>query len=150
MKGHLPAHALAFQNLCARVEHALRRNEYCILNRKKALIDWRKFANDLGDEFFDHVRKSQAARTLTNEPPRAYHRKIGWWPPNQTPIRDVVELFERGVCQVRNNIVHGEKYIDPERPRSDILVNEAHWVLQQAILRHPEAKRIFHGEIFPD
>ena len=147
MNGHLPEHALAFQNLYMRVEHVLRRNEYCLPNRKKALIDWQKFAHDLGDQFFDYVRESQAASTLINKPPRAYYRQDGWPLQDQTPIQNVVGLFERGVCQVRNNIVHGEKYIEPEHERSDILVIEAHWVLEQAILRHPEAKKIFHGEI---
>jgi hypothetical protein len=37
------------------------------------------------------------------------------------------------VCQVRNNIVHGEKYMVEEGARSDALVKEAAWVLEQAI-----------------
>jgi hypothetical protein len=56
-------------------------------------------------------------------------------------IRNVTQLFTRGVCQVRNNIVHGEKYIEVATPRDDALVKEAMWVLQKAIRCHPVMHR---------
>jgi hypothetical protein len=54
--------------------------------------------------------------------------------------QDVVGLFLRGVCRVRNNIVHGEKYIVRAAPRDDALVEQAHWVPEYAIARHQKAK----------
>jgi hypothetical protein len=141
MDSYLPIHAVAFRDLYARVEHVLRRNGYLRPDRPKAEVDWRKFANDMGHPFFEHVRDSQSAGTLISEPPRAYYREGGWQPENQLPIENVVELFLRGICQVRNNIEHGEKFMVAESPRSDVLVNEARWVLEQATLRHPNASR---------
>ena len=53
------------------------------------------------------------------EPPRVYHRDRGMLPVVQKPITGVVLLFMRGVCQVRHNIVHGEKYVERGMPRDD-------------------------------
>ena len=64
-------------------------------------------------------------------------------PDVQDPITGVVPLFIRGVCQVRNNIVHGEKFVESARPRDHALVLEANWVLEQAIVRHPDASTLF-------
>lgn len=140
MDSYLPAHALAFRDLFAKVEHTLRRGGYMRADRKKAEVDWRRFARDLGDPFFSSVRDSGKATTLIEEPPRAYHREGGWQPQNQTPIGDVIDLLMRGVCQVRHNIEHGEKYVMPEGDRADTLVAEARWVLEQAIDTHPLLK----------
>jgi hypothetical protein len=137
MIGHLPPHAVAFTALFARVEHALRRNGYVRSDQKRAVVNWRNFAKELGDEFFESVRQSKLAMTLIAEPPRVYHRNQGFLPNVQEPITDVVQLFGRGVCQVRNNIVHGEKYVDLATPRDDALVQEANYVLEQALSRHP-------------
>lgn len=143
MQEKLPERADEFCGLYRRVEHLLRRNGYLRQDRDKAEVNWRKFAKDLGGTFFDQVQKSEQARTLIAEPPRAYHRDDGWLPENQIPIDDVEQLFLRGVCQVRNNIVHGEKFILEESERSYALVEEAWWVLNEATKRHPEAERVF-------
>jgi len=142
MIGHLPEHAAAFMELFARLEHAMRRNGYARNDRHVAFVDWRRFANELGGEFFAYIVSSQKAETLVVEPPRVYYRGRGLQPNVQTPIINVVQLFERGVRQVRNNIVHGEKYVDLATERDDALVTQAHWVLQQAIARHPRAHAI--------
>jgi hypothetical protein len=143
MSSYLPAHALAFRDLFALGEHALRRCGYVRANRPKAEIDWQKFANELGEPFFSEVVKSGMAVTLIGEPPRALHRNGEWLPKNQSPISNVVELILRGVCQVRHNIEHGEKYVEPEGARSDALVNEAHWVLERAIETLPALRAAF-------
>jgi hypothetical protein len=142
MIGHLPEHAASFMGLFARLEYALRRNGYEKKNRRRAEIDWVNFANEFGSEFFDNVSRSLHARTLIGEPPRIHYRGLGLQPEVQEPIKDVVELFVRGVCQVRNNIVHGEKYVELATQRDDALVREAHWVLEQAIARHPKFKEL--------
>lgn len=143
MRSYLPQRALAFRDLFARVEHVLRRNGYTRADRPKAEIDWRRFAEHLGDAFFAYVVEASAADTLIGEPPRAFHREGGWQPENPAPIKNVVELFLRGVCQVRNNIEHGEKFVIEEGSRSEALVDEAHWVLEQATLQHSGLKRGF-------
>src|SRR5262249_2920202 len=146
MIGHLPPHAVAFTALFARVEHALRRNGYTRSDQERAAVNWRQFATELGNDFFVSMRQSKRAETLIQEPPRVYHRDRGFLPKIQEPITDVFHLFRRGVCQVRNNIVHGEKYVDLATPRDDALVTEAHYVLEQAIACHPNFGS-FAGEI---
>ena len=89
------------------------------------------------------MRDSDRAVTLVAEPPRIYYRGRGMLPEVQEPITDAVQLFVRGVCQVRNNIVHGEKYVELATPRDDALVKEANWVLEQAVARHPTAEGVF-------
>jgi hypothetical protein len=142
MLGKLPEHAVSFRDLFAQVEHRLRRAGY-LRNHKRAIVDWRKFAAELGPSFFEHVQASVEAETLIREPPRVLDQGMVWQPPEQKPIVNVLELFERGVCQVRNNIVHGEKYMDVATPRDDALVKGANWVLERAIEMHPKGKEIF-------
>jgi hypothetical protein len=141
--GKLPEHAVAYRDLFAHVEHRLRRAGFLRKNHKRAVVDWRKFACDLGAPFFEYVRGAVEADTLIREPPRVLDQAMVWQPAEQKPITDVVELFERGVCQVRNNIVHGEKYMDVGTPRDDALVKGANWVLERAMGWHPEGRRIF-------
>jgi hypothetical protein len=51
----------------------------------------------------------------------------------------VVELFDQGVCRVRNSLFHGEKFVDrqDQRERDAILVSEALSVLREAQDRVP-------------
>jgi hypothetical protein len=143
MAAHLPEHATAFTHLFARVEHTLRRNGYSREDNERAVVSWRKFAGELGDLFFEYVLAARQANTLISEPPRIFYRERGMQPEVQHPITGVVPLFIRGVCQVRNNIVHGEKFVESARPRDHALVLEANWVLEQAIKRHPDAATLF-------
>jgi len=144
MPVQIPEHAIRFRERFAHVENLLRRAGYVQQKRRsRALVDWVKFAREFNADFFLYVQGSQQANTLLSEPPRVLDAHITWQPLNQTPIADVVELFQRGVCQVRNNIVHGEKYIDSHDRRDDELVSQAAWVLEQAIDRHPNAATIF-------
>jgi hypothetical protein len=138
----LPEHARAFMALVAHVEYVLRRNGYARKNQRKAQIDWALFAKELGEDFFLAIRDAGDAPTLIGEPPRAYHRGKGLQPVVQTPVANVKELFLRGVCQVRNNIAHGEKYVETGTKRDDDLVREAKWVLEKAIERHSELKKL--------
>lgn len=138
MHSRLPPEAAAFTDLYARLEHVLRRNGYARKDRQVALIDWVRFARDLGEDFFLRVRNSENAQTLIGEPPRIYYRDEGLVPDVQMPITSVTELFLRGVCQVRDNLVHGEKYVRESRKRDDDLVRDAHWVLEEAIKLHPQ------------
>ena len=61
-------------------------------------------------------------------------------PEHPPPIANAVELFVRGVCQVRHNYFHGEKFRGGAEPiaRDHALISEARWVLGFAAARHPE------------
>jgi hypothetical protein len=142
MSSYLPEGAIEFSDYFARVEYALRRNGYSRTDQRKSMIDWARFATDLGEPFLGAVRAANMAGELLQEPPRAYHRDQTWQPEHQEPINNVAELFVRGVCQVRHNIVHGEKFMFQDEVRDHALVREAHWVLQQAIAQHPQSAAI--------
>jgi hypothetical protein len=142
MKSYLPEEAIAFRDFYARAEHVLRRTGYLRTDRKKAETDWVTFATEMGQPFFAYVSGQRGADTLITEPPRALHRDGSWLPKIQQPIDGTVDLFVRGVCQVRHNIVHGEKFIVSEGARSCRLVKEAHWVLKEAIDRHHDAAKM--------
>jgi hypothetical protein len=104
------------------------------------LIDWPLFARELGPDFFAMIAHSGKADMLIGEPPRIYYRDGGMRPVKPEPIADVEQLMIRGVGQVRNNIVHGEKYVDRGSKRDDDLVMQAMWVLEQAVEWHPAAR----------
>lgn len=142
MKSYLPEDAAAFRDYYARIEHVLRRSGYMKADSRRADVDWVKFAKTIGKPFFEYVRGQHSADTLIVEPPRVYHRKGGWQPQSQRPIDGIEELIVCGVCQVRHNIVHGEKFMVAEGPRSYALVKEAHWVLEQAIARHHDLAKL--------
>ena len=143
MPSYLPDVAVEFRDLYARVEYVLRRSRYSRKDRKKAEVNWAKFAMEMDEPFFLYVREQKRADTLIKEPPRAYYRNEGWQPVQQQPIADVEELFVLGVCQVRHNIFHGEKFMMEEGQRSYNLVNEAHWVLAEAIKKHRDSAKLF-------
>ena len=146
MNERLPRHAEAFMDLVARLEHALRRHGYAREDRDIAFIDWARFARELGDDFFRTVRESGEANVLIGEPPRSYYRNRGFMPRNSKPIETVRELITRGVIQVRNNIAHGEKYVERATRRDDDLTKEALWVLRTAISSHPEVKHMMAAQ----
>lgn len=134
--------ATELMQLFARLEHALRRNGYARRDRQVAFVDWVRFSSELGEAFFSAARDSGNASVLIREPPRVYHRDKGFLPKEPAPIANVGELFVRGVCQVRNNIAHGEKFVELATQRDHDLVRGALWVLTQAIDRHPTAREL--------
>jgi hypothetical protein len=91
----------------------------------------------LGEEFFE-VRDSGNAVTLINDPPRILMTHDLEWQP-APPLADVVDLFVRGVCQVRNNYFYGEKFVGggDSIARDHELVRQALWVLDLAADRLP-------------
>ena len=149
MTGHLTPEAAELMHSFARLEHALKRNGYARQDRKVAFIDWTRFAAELGEPFFTAARDSGNAAVLIREPPRVYHRDKGLLPEQPPPIMNVQELLLRGVCQVRNNIAHGEKFVEPVTERDHDLVRDALWVLTQAIDQHPKTRELL-AEAFPE
>lgn len=125
-----------FAELFGRVEYALTQCGFLQTKPSIAKADWKKFANELGEQFFANVRQSRIAETLLATPPEVFSNFGGvtdW--AKVTPIFNVESLFLNGVCQVRHNLVHGNKFIGAEkdRDRDTTLVREASSVLQLAI-----------------
>jgi len=132
----------AFTALYKRFEHILKRNDF-LANKRRAEADWKAFANSLGASFFEEVRQSGKAATLIKEPPRSLMAEdLTWQPEVPAPIENVVDLFQRGVCQVRNNFIHGEKYTGSpdDQARDEVLISESLWVLRLASERAPNLK----------
>ena len=132
----------AFTALFKRFEHALKRGDF-LTRKKRAEADWRAFAESLGAEFFEEVRQSEKAATLIQEPPRSLMAEdLTWKPEVPAPIENVVDLFQRGICQTRNNLFHGEKYIGSSdaQSRDEALVSESLWILQLASEKAPKLK----------
>ena len=126
--------------LFGRFEHALKRSNF-LRNSPDAQADWNKFARQLGPDFFEHIEHSKVAETLLRNPPRKLMREgLKWVPEHPKPLNNVVELFEQGVCRVRNSLIHGEKFMgDPSQWERDAkLVSEALVVLREAQDRVPE------------
>jgi hypothetical protein len=115
-------------------EHVLKRTGF-LKGRRHAEADWTSFAASLGEAFLAEVRQRGIADTLIHEPPRTLMADgLRWEPELPDPIENVVELFVRGVCKVRNSYVHGEKFVGGDRSieRDATLVHEALLILELA------------------
>jgi len=93
------------------MEGALTKAGHRKVDQRLAKADWDAFAKTLGPEFFVQIRDSHRADTLLSEPPRRrMNEGFNWHPEHPQPIKDTQDLFRRGVCQVRHNLAHGEKF----------------------------------------
>lgn len=123
-----------FGDLFAVYERALKRGGFLRQDRRDAQADWRAFATALGSEFYDEVRAKNLANTLIDKPPAKLMREGLVWNRPERPLENSVELFEHGVCRVRNSLFHGEKFIGnaDDIGRDITLVMEALAVLRAA------------------
>ena len=133
-----------FGDLFAKYERALKRGGFLKSGREDAQADWRAFATALGSKFFDEVRTKNLAPTLIAKPPGKLMRADLSWNRPGRPLQGSVELFERGVCRVRNNFFHGEKFVGnaDEIERDIILIAEAVAVLLAAKGKIPAVARL--------
>jgi len=133
-----------FGDLFARYEHALKRSGFLKQDRKDAQANWVAFAAALGEEFFGEVRRGKLAETLIGQPPARLMREGLKWAPPDPPLEDCIALFERGICRVRNSLVHGEKFVgDPSQlSREVLLVSEALSVLKAARCKIPSVAKL--------
>ena len=124
---------MAFRLLMERADNALQNRGMIMPGRGAAMANWLLFSTSLGGQFFDTMRLASATETLINEPPRKRINRHGvaQWGDPVAPLTSVEHLFMRGVCQVRNNIVHGNKLDLNARDRK--LVAGAHFVLEAAV-----------------
>ncbi len=130
-----PEEALVYLELFGKAEGCMKRGKFIKNNKRRAEADWTKLARWLGDDFFNEILQSNKARTLIDMPPKAFLHETGWENQQPRPIDQVEDLFIRGICSVRNNLTHGDKYIgtDVDGQRDTILIKEATFVLQQAL-----------------
>jgi hypothetical protein len=115
-------------------EHVLKRTGF-LKARRRAEADWSRFAASLGEAFFEEVQRGGIAQMLIQEPPRTLMADgLRWEPEWPEPLRNVEDLFVKGVCKVRNSYVHGEKFVGGDRTfeRDARLVGEALRVLELA------------------
>ncbi|WP_436640111.1 hypothetical protein [Microbaculum sp. FT89] len=118
------------------MEYTLKRSGFLRINTEIAEADWGRFAQKLGEDFFDHVVRAGLATTLIGDPPRRLLANMEWSPPTTVPLTNVAQLMINGVCRVRNSYIHGEKFTGgPERQweRDERLVTEAHAILVEAM-----------------
>lgn len=107
-------------------------------NKRPAEADWHQLANRLGEKFFESIKLSKRAEALIHEPPRKRLAEgFRWHPEQPAPLTSVEQLLVNGVCQVRNNLVHGEKFaVDGLSWGRDLaLVSESLMVLRLAMSR---------------
>jgi hypothetical protein len=130
-----PTVAIEFLQLYARKESELKRAGMIKVGRRLAEADWSRFAISLGAGFFQSVRDSKRAETLILEPPRRLNADLQWDPVHPRPLENVEDLFARGVCRVRHNLAHGEKFNVTGQgwDRDLALVTESKWVLQRLL-----------------
>lgn len=136
--GLWPDIAFRFIGRFAQIEKRLKDAGQIQRGRKAAQADWPTLADSLGQHFFDEVRQSGQADALINEPPRTRMADgLVFSPEMPLPLRNVRELFALGVCRVRNNLVHGEKFVVSEGgwERDEALVRAAQWILELAAER---------------
>lgn len=126
-----------FAELFSRYEHALKRGGFLRKDTAIAQADWRAFGRTLGDEFFNEVRRQKIAETLIEDPPGRLMRDNLAWARPERPLGSSVDLFECGVCRVRNSLFHGEKFVgDAEQMgRDTALVTQALAVLHAAMVK---------------
>ncbi len=126
---------LEFLELFGNLEQEIKRKGY-LRNRPDAQANWHKFAqNFLGDIFFSQVNEKGIADTLISEPPRKLMAEgLQWIPETPNSLSNTEELIIIGVCRIRNNFFHGEKFVgEPSLDnweRDIVLVTEALAVLK--------------------
>ena len=128
--------AVGFRLLMERADNALQNRSMILPGRGAAMANWQLFSTSLlNEQFFEAMRLAKVTETLINEPPRRRLNRNGvaQWSDQIAPITNVEQLFSRGVCQVRHNIVHGNKLDLNERDVK--LIAGAHHVLEASIAK---------------
>jgi hypothetical protein len=141
-----PAYAQDFVALFARIERRLKDAGKIKRGKKIAEADWTTLSDVLGPNFFDEIRRSGQASNLIAEPPRTKMAAgLVFSPENPCPLENVRDLLIRGVCRVRNNIVHGEKFdiSGAGWERDEALTRQAHWVLLRAMETAAQSDQVF-------
>ena len=128
--------AESFDQAFGRVERALTHNGLIQKNKKVAMADWKALAGKLGDTFFEMIRDSGRAKNLINLPPKSLdnQNQQAEWSAQPSALQNVEALIIQGVCKVRANFLHHEKFAGSEEDiaRDRVLLSEGRYVLEQA------------------
>ncbi|MCG2632980.1 hypothetical protein L6654_41135 [Bradyrhizobium sp. WYCCWR 13023] len=124
-----------FRIAIERFDNALQNCGFLIKGGGDARADWKALAADLGEAFFDEVNQAGIAPELIAEPPRKRLNRDGTaeWSDKPKPLVNVEQLFIKGVCAVRANLVHGNKIELNDRDQR--LIGESYAVLELAATR---------------
>jgi hypothetical protein len=124
-----------FNSTFGLIERALRHAGILQKGHDRAFVDWKVFADSLGDSFFKRIQKSGDAAELISSPPGELMNRAqrAVWE-KQPALDSVKDLFIRGVCKVRANLAHHEKFVGDEadQRRDHLLVQQALYVLKEA------------------
>ncbi|MGD0192275.1 MAG: hypothetical protein ABSD74_16170 [Rhizomicrobium sp.] len=128
--------AQQFDAIYGSVERALKHDVFLQKGQSRAMADWKALSKLLGEDFYKKIRDGGKATTLITKPPgelRNQNQRAVWAP--QPRLEDVEALFLRGVCKVRANLAHHEKFVgtDADVRRDETLISEALFVLEAAI-----------------
>lgn len=141
----VPQGACEFFRVFARFEFALKENGFAKKNGTSVKIRWKKFANELGCEFFDKIKNGEVAPTLLADPPQRQvieANNLVWRiVPGPSDVKEL--LF--AVARVRNNLFHGGKCADTDKTRSENLIAEAQAVIIDALRKHENVRRSFNN-----
>lgn len=141
-----PQGACDFFWVFARFEFALKENGFAKQNGTLVKIQWKKFANELGCEFFDKIKNDAVAPTLLAVPPQQQFiddaNNLQW---RVVPRPSDVEGLIFAVTRVRNNLFHGGKCADTDKSRSEKLIAEAQDVIKEALRAHKNVRLSFNN-----
>ena len=148
----LPDGADCLFKVMMRLEFALKENGFCVKAKTSqyvyAQVDWCKFNEYLGEEFFCKVKRLRIARVLIHSPPqRQIADDTGHldWKKTTNSVSDTGDLMI-AVRRVRNNLFHGGKHGDPDGDRNGDLICDALRVIDYILQHDPDLQRSFEGK----
>jgi len=128
----------------ARFEYALMYSGYLTARQARAVADWEKLTNELGNAFFAQVSAADRMPTLINDPPKKLivRDDAARFGPPPAPVTTTAGLLA-AARQVRNNLFHGNKMFALNRERDIILMLEVLWLLDFMMERLPAVRLAF-------
>jgi hypothetical protein len=142
--------AAKFVGTFIRFEYALKEAGFSRKNGD-AQVEWGRVGKCLRPSFYKHVTDSGKATNILCRPPKkqvSRDNHIDW--DDREPVKNIDDLIV-AIRAVRNNLLHGGKSGDPEAgsgntKRSETLMNEAQWIIEQALCQMDEVRVHFEGK----
>jgi hypothetical protein len=140
--------AIKFIATFLRFEYALKENGFCPKDGD-ACVEWGRVIKELGETFYESVRRSGHAETIMRKPPKkqiSRDSRLKW--KSLGPPQGVDGLF-LAIRRVRNNLLHGGKSRDRDDDndpaRNERLVREAQWIIEEALRKLEDVRIDFEG-----
>ncbi len=142
----LPAGGVKLFKVFARMEYALKREDYFTNHNNRLSVDWQRFANErLGNGFLTRVRNEKLAPTILAHPPRRQSGAGGTFEFTEMPPPNTIQDFVFAVCRVRHNLFHGGKSHNSMSLRNRKLVKEANVILIEMLQECPTIRAHFEN-----